>query len=289
MRRIVQWTFLIGAACSVAMPASASFRGSSCVGDCAVAAPQTVERTILVPEWTTETRTVTVTECRPETRTRTVTQMRCVPYTETVTRQRCVMVPQHRTRTVNYIVRKPVMETATRECVVLVPHRVERTGTRTVCRMMPVTIQRTVCEDQGHWETREVAACADCATCCEPRTARVWAPHVVTKTVPVKVMRPTMEQQTYTYYATECRPERRTKTVQLCRYVAEPRTREVTETIFVPKMVMQTCNVTRVRVEPVTRTIQCRVMAPHQVQKEVQVRVCKMVTKTVQVNVGCCR
>jgi hypothetical protein len=240
-----------------------------------------------------------------------------------VTRQRRVMVPQQRTRTVNYTVRKPVMETSTREFTVQVPHRVERQGTRNVCRMLPVTIERTVCEDQGHWEDREVAACASdcgsgcaddccgrrglfgrlrgacgcdacdacagCATDCGPSTARVWVPNVVTKTVPVTVMRPQMERQTYTYFATECRPERRTKTVQHCRYVAEPRTREVTETICVPKMVTQTCNVTRVRMEPVTKTLQYTAMVPHQVQKEVQVRVCKMVKKTVQVNVGCCR
>ena len=136
--------------------------------------------TVMIPE--TQTRTVNYTVCKPvmetqtqqytvmvpETRTRTVNYTVCKPVYETQTREYTVMVPENRTRTVNVTVCKPVMETQTRQYSVLVPYTETRQGTRPVCRMVPVTVMRTVCEDQGHWED---VAVQNCQPACAPGCA----------------------------------------------------------------------------------------------------------------------
>jgi hypothetical protein len=70
------------------------------VGGCATACQpacqpqfQTVERTIMVPEWGTESRTVTETACRLETRETTHTVMRPVAVQKQITREVCIQVP----------------------------------------------------------------------------------------------------------------------------------------------------------------------------------------------------
>lgn len=83
--------------------------------------PQYVERTVMVPQWTTDTRTVNVTEYRNETRERTITVHKPVPETQQKTRTYTVMVPRTETETVNYTVTKPVYETKTVEYEVNVP------------------------------------------------------------------------------------------------------------------------------------------------------------------------
>jgi hypothetical protein len=162
------------AAIGFAVMAQASYVDTQCDDTSCGPTSPALTRTILVPEWSTESRTVTVTECRPEQRQRQVSCTRRVPYVATMTREVQVMRRERRTRTVTYTVRKPVIETATKEYVVRVPHRVAREGLRTVYHMVPVTEERVVREDHGHWEERapleedlqETGECGDCLDGC---------------------------------------------------------------------------------------------------------------------------
>lgn len=263
----------------------AAFASTLNGADCPAPECAPTTRTIRVPEWTTETRTITVTECRPETRTKTITDYRCEPYTATVGRPRTVYETKQRTRTVRYVDYKPVMQTVNRPYVVCTPQQVERQAVRHVCHMVPTTVERTVCEDHGHWAPRPQTACTPnccglgCAACCGP--AQVWVPNVVQRKVACTVMRPKFEPVKYTYMATVMKREVHHREAQVCRMVPEHKTREVTENICVPKQVMETCQVTRYRRIPEQREIQCTVMVPHRVQKEIQVPVCHWVEKTV--------
>jgi hypothetical protein len=279
---------------------------------CEQESPPFVEHQVRIPQWTTETRTITVVECRPEIRTRTISSMRRIPYTEAVTRSHLVMTPEPRHRTVEYTVRKPVWETVSKSYAVFVPHRVEREGTRTVCRMVPTTEERVDWEDHGHWEEsdqlhstdspvacadceesrygrrgglfarrRPTNSCADCQVACQSSLGPVWVSNMVEKRVPVKVMRPVMSEENYQYTTIEMRRETRMREVEVCRYVSETRTREVTDMVYVPKRVEKTEHVTRIRNEPITREESYTVMVPHRVTKEIQVPVCTWVEKTV--------
>ena len=83
--------------------------------------PQYVERTVMVPEWGTETRIVNATEYRSESRERTITVNRRVAETQQRTQTYTVNVPQTKTRTVSYTVSKPVYETQSVNYTVNVP------------------------------------------------------------------------------------------------------------------------------------------------------------------------
>jgi hypothetical protein len=140
-----------------------------------------VEKTIYVPTYVTETRRVVETQYAQETRERSYTVYRSVPETKPVTREYTVMVPETRTRTVNYTVLVPVTRQVTRTYTVnvpvwrsveeqyqvsvpvwkdvqqtytvMVPHQETRTGTRTVCRIVPTVETRTITKDCGQWVT----------------------------------------------------------------------------------------------------------------------------------------
>src|SRR3954464_809331 len=105
------------------------------------------------------------------------------------------MVPRQETRTreVRYTTFKPTTETKQVEYTVMVPQTETKQATRQVCRMVPETRTRTVCEDQGHWEEQTAQpGCGDCG-CRSQRTCRVWVPNQVTREVEYTVMRRQLE------------------------------------------------------------------------------------------------
>ena len=322
------------AACYQADAGHRRHRSRGC-GDCCSAAPcampqchteyKTVQKTVMVPVMATESRTVRVTKCRPEQRERTCTVMRTVPETREV--QCTYVVPrwENRSRTVNYTVCKPVMETREHRYTVMVPYTERRQGTRTVCRMVPVRMTRTVCEDRGHWEevpcqTRCCSTCTHdecggyqrrgriqqvgfrrhgghgcggCAPACGTR--KVWVPNVVHRKVEYTCMRPRMEQVPCEYTVVRCRAEERTRSVQVCRMVSEPRTRQVEYRVCVPERRTATRQVTTYRCVPEPRTVKYTVQVPYVEEQQVPVRVCRMVSKTITCRVavqhcepGCC-
>lgn len=173
----------------------------------AVAAPQcqTVQRTIMVPTWTTETQVVNSTEYRQEARQRTVTVYQTVPETKRGARTINYCEQETRVRQERYTVTKPIwvdqiqnytvnvpyteMRTGTRyvcrtvwedvpqNYTVMVPHVEMRTGTRCVSHRVAETVLVNQCVDQGYFEERVSyghaarcggygpAACSPCGSC----------------------------------------------------------------------------------------------------------------------------
>ncbi len=297
--------------CVAALAATVS-SASAAVTCCAprkkVVVPQCVERVVQVPTWVTETRTVKCLEYRPETRERTVTVMRSIPVERTVERQYMVMVPETRTRTVTYTVAKPVWETKEVEYTVQVPRQETREGVRTVRRVVPATETRSVWKDEGHWEEREVTVpvvrkasykarrmarrarrlgcCAPCVDVCTvTQVCKSWVPNLVQHEIEVTVMRQELVEEPYEYVVTKCEPETRTRTVKVCRMEYEERSKEVEYTKWVPETRTRTLTYTSHECQPEEKTVSYTVMVPHEVEREVEVRVCRMVAQTVK----CCR
>ncbi len=239
----------------------------------------------------------------PEQRTRMVTYNVCRPVVQEVEQQYTVCVPQWREEPRQYTTCVPVVE--------------KRQGVRRVCKMITEEVVKTVCVDRGHCETQMVEVpclsrrcgrfghrCCD-PCCCQPCTTtvcrRVWVPNIVEEQVTVTVCKPQIVEEPCEYMVTVWKPEVRTCTVRVCDWRQEVRTRkchvttyetdvvqkEVAYTVCVPQQKTWTETVTcyETQAEEVTRTV--TVCVPHQVQKEVQVKVCRMVPKTVQVPVRC--
>lgn len=259
-------------------------------------APCMVERTVLVPQMVTEIRKVWITECRPEIQTRKVTVCKLVPESKEVTEEYTVWKQECRTRQEQYQVSVPEWKDVTTEYTVMVPGIEKCQGVRKVAKCISTIEKRTVCEHGGHWADRQVQirsfvqGCDACGrpTCCPQTTTciqKVWVPEVVQKQVDVTVNRIVCEDQPYEYEVTVCKPEKRTCTQKVCTHKCETRTRDVQFTVCVPEK--KTCTRTVVCCKPVTevRDEQCTVMVPCKVEKEIQVCVCKMIEKKIQV---CC-
>lgn len=285
-----------------ALPSAAVFADHCCRPACppCATAPATcmVEKTVLVPQMTTETRKVMVTECRPETRTRKVTVCRMVEEKKEVSYEYCVWKSETRTRQETYQVSVPEWKEVTTEYTVMVPHTEKRQGVRKVMKCVPTTEKRTVCEHGGHWEDRPVQVqtfvqgCDACGrpTCC-PQTVtcnqKVWVPEVHQKEIEVTVNKMVCEDHPYEYEVTVCKPEKRTCTNKVCVPKCETRTRDVQYTVCVPEKKTGTRTVVCCKPVAEERDETCTVMVPHQVEKEVQVCVCRMVEKKIQVAVCC--
>jgi len=285
-QRIRCW--LITGLCTVLPAAAQAAPCEAPAPACAEAAPcqpafKMVERTVMVPQMVTENRTVQVIECQAEHRQHKYTAYRNVVETRDV--QCEIVVPRMETRMqeVEQTVYRPVMATETRQCTVMVPVTETRQATRKVCRMVPVVETRTVCEDQGCWQSvvqTYKVGCGDCAqTCC--RSCNVWVPKIVSRQVQTTVMKPKVEEVAYTYNVTVCKPEVRTTNVQVCTMVRET----VKKQVAVPFCVQEKKVVTRqvVTCRPVAEERVCDVVVqvPHTVERQVAVQVCKMVPKTV--------
>ena len=127
--------------------------------------------------------------------------------------------------------------------------------------------------------------CGGCNGCgaCPPqmitRCVRVWVPNVVREQHTRTVMVPQTVNQPYEYTVTVCRPERRTRDVQVCERVAEQVTREVPVTTCVPEKRQRTFQVTKYRDVVETKKVPYTVSVPYTVEREVQVPVCRVVPK----------
>jgi hypothetical protein len=100
----------------------------------------------LTPQTVIEKQIRTVTRYRNENRERRVTVYRQVPETKTVNEEYTVMVPQSRSRTVDVTVKQPVAQNIELRTTTMTPFTDTRQTTQTVCRMIPVQQERTVCE-----------------------------------------------------------------------------------------------------------------------------------------------
>ena len=244
--------------------------GHRCCPSCATPCVryETVTKTIMVPTTVMEQRTIQCVRHVPQQRERTVTLKTLVPETKQVEYTCTVMVPKEETRTQTYTVAKPVWRTVEQQCTVMVPTRVQKTGYRVVCKKIPYTVMRTVCEDHGCWV---VDRCG----------RRCWQPKIVKRQVPVTCYKTYTDTVPYKYYVTVCKPEIRTRTIRVCDYEREQRTREVTCTVYVPKRVTKTLNVVKCKEVPVEHKQRYIVMVPEKYEKTIHVPVCRMVPKTV--------
>jgi hypothetical protein len=369
MRIVRTFGWLLSLACmaSASEVSAMAVRGPAYSHGCcdvAPSAPQMVQRTILVPQYTTEKRVIRDVVCEPVQRQRVVQYMECVPETRTIEQEYTALERRQQTRTVRYTVRKPVFETQTREVqvnvpvwetrqqtyqvqvpvrrqvaqnvVVQVPHREERQGTRTECRVVPVNETRTVTCDNGHWENHNVNVPCDGSQCggggwfgwrnrgcCEDECCgtmtvcnRVWVPNVQTKEVQVTVYKREVSEVPYTYTEVVYRPENRTKMVTVCdyetrtrtkdvrvcsyrqetktvpyrtcRWVTEEKARDVVDTFCVPVTKTRTVPVTTYKQVPRERTVTYTDYVSREVEREVDVPVCRMVEKTIMVPADDC-
>ena len=147
---------------------------------------------------------------------------------------------------------------------------------------------------------------------------RCWVPNWVSEPVEVPVNRLETVQVPCTYQVTVCKPVVQTHTVKVCHYESqvrtcahqicechcelrtrtctvmeckfEERTREVPCMVYEPRTETRNQQITTCEMHPVERISQYTVMVPHTVQKKVQVQVCRMVEKTIEVPVcqPCC-
>ncbi len=288
-------------------------------------APHTVQKTVYTPQWVTETRKVMVTRYVHEEREGVKTVMRCVPEQREVQRSCTVMVPERRTKTVpvtqyrpvhrqveqQYAVRVPEWTQREVQYTVMVSHVEARQGVRQVTQWVEEEVVKTVHRDHGHWEVQMVQVpcyskrlCrrrACCDPCCGTRTVcqKVWVPNIVEEEVTVTVCRPQIVEEPYEYHVTVCKPEVRTKMVNVCNMRTEMRTRmctvveyervvthrEVCYTVLVPQTRTWTEMVTTYRqvAEQVPYTY--TVCVPVQEEQEIEVQVCQMVATTIDVPV----
>ena len=276
---------------------------------------QLVERTVQVPTMVTERRVVHVTVCRPEVRERTVNVQRLIPEMHKVRDFYTLMVPRTETRLETCRVAVPVWREVVQEMTVQVPTQELRKGTRHICRPVQVQETRSVTCDRGQWEDVVVdVGCstygygygrrqrfyggvdaqggvgydAGCAPTVTHMVCRVWKPNLVTEEVPVTVWRTETIEEPYEYQVTVYHPEVKSQRVKVCDFVTEEKQREVQVTFCVPERRETIRDVTSYRTVIEPRVEQCIVQVPHIVAKEVEVQVCRMVTKKVVCRVPVC-
>lgn len=230
------------------------------------------EYTVMVPYQVEKQGTRPVWDTVEEERTAEYTVM--VPYTE----------KRQGTRPVWDTVVEKVEQTYT----VMVPYTVEKQGMRPVWDTVHETAYRTVQRVTGHWVTEEVAD--PCNPCCV-RTCRKWCPQVCCEQVPYTVCRRVCRMEPYNYTVTLCRPEQRTRWVEVCRQVCRHEPYEYDVTVCRPEVrVRKWVECRRVcRMEPYNYTVTlCRpevrvrkvdVCRQVPVQKVRQVKYCECVQK----------
>ncbi len=194
--------------------------------------PRVVTKTVWEPRITYREVKVPIVAIQPQVEQKTVTIVRDVPEQRTVTRQVPVLIPEERTQTETYTECRLESEEVTREVVVMQPHVEIRDVAGTTSRPVLAEETRSVIKDRGAWsEKRWIDSCGCVRKC------RVWVPKLVqeqvTFTVPkLEAVEATFEQAIVTYT-----PEKQTVTEQICKPVYETKTREVTSTVCVEKLV----------------------------------------------------
>jgi hypothetical protein len=210
---------------------------------------------------------------------------------------------------------------------VMVPVKEERMGTRKVYTSVPVKKTRTVCQDQGHWDEKTVATpcggcashhgsdcgcrakkCGGCASCngcggcgaTATTTCRVWVPNMVETQVEYTAYECQASEEQYTYHVTVCKPEAKTRKVQVVRHVQEEvaykynvtvckpetRTRKVQVVSHVNEEVAYKYNVTVCKPETRTRKVHVVSHVNEEVAYKYNVTVCKPEQKTAKVMVS---
>lgn len=277
----------------------------------------TREYTVMVP--TTHTKTVTYTVCVPVTTEVTKDVTVRVPVVKEVTKDVTVKVPVTRQeeRQVQVLVPQQEVRQGVRKVCKVVPVTEKRVVTRDRGHWGEQLVE-VPCGN--HCYNRRHGKCGGCGGCnaaC-PSVVQVlrkcWVPNIVQEEVEVTCHKRVVEDQPYEYTVTVCKPETQTRTVTVCDYEEQTktltqkictyedqvqtrtykvcelqkqeRTKDVTYVVCEPEKRTKTETVTYCKKVPVEQTQTYTVCVPRQVEKEVQVKVCKLVEKTVLVPAG---
>lgn len=260
-----------------------------------------LETVVYEPQLVNERRTICTVECRAEERVRQVTVYNTIVERRQVPCNVTVMVPEVRRRTENWVDYRSVWEDKVENYTVMVPSVERRQGTRTVCRPVQARATRMVCEDQGHWEERPLPVsrclmpvCVPCGSvaimnyCSAPRVCRVWVPKLVQRPVEYTYCRLEFVQEPCEYSVAVCRQEQRQRNVRTCRLVVETKSRDVEYTVCVPRVEQRLREVVEHRCVPSQREDRYTVMVPHEVEREINVQVCRMVPRRVVQRIPMC-
>jgi hypothetical protein len=270
------------------LPAQAGWY-SGC-GPCCPPQPcyQTVQKTVMVPSWETQTQTIQVSRCRPEVRQMTYNCYRNVPVMKQVQQQCTVMVPQVQQKTISYTVCRQEMREYTRQCTVMVPVQETRTCMRQVCQMVPQTMTHTVCVDQGHWETVSCGGAPSGAPEMSNPPANNAPPAMPAPALPspserpaapapqakqagkIPVMQVSFRRNMMQYGGGCCSPCAPSCCVQRV-WVPQIVQKQVSYTCMKPQISQVPCNYTVTVCHPEVRTykVQCPVMVPEQQTKTI--------------------
>lgn len=191
--------------------------------------------TVLVPRITYQTETVPVLALQPRVVPQTVTMVRDVPEVRTVTRQVPELVPEERTFTETYTECRMAHEDVSREVVVMQPRVEERDGVRSMARPAFVQETRTISKDLGGWSEVQRVDTHGCVRVC-----RVWVPRIVEEQITIDVL--TMEAVETPVREEVVTFEPETRTERVCKPVYETKTREVTATVCVERLVEREFN-----------------------------------------------
>ena len=210
-------------------PASGAEPGATCV-------PRNGTQIVLVPRIDYKMAQVPVLALQPRVVPTTVTIVRDVPEVQTVTRQVVVLVPEERTRTETYTECRMVEEEVSREVTVMQPHLEEREAVRVTSRPILAQESRTISRDAGGWEMQRRTDAHGCVRVC-----RVWVPRIVLEEIAIDVLKLETALTPVREAVVTWQPETKTITERICRPVVETKTREVTETVCVEKLVEREC------------------------------------------------
>jgi hypothetical protein len=218
-----------------------------------------VETTVYVPTWVTEKRICKETCYRTEERKCTRTICKKVPVTKPGVIKKTVYVPKVIETKREVEIATPVSKMVEQKYTIQVPVKEKVTKTRMITKCVPIQEKRTVCVDGVEKEIM--------VTCnrdvCIPETyeCEVDACAEVEQTRMVRVWETKKEIKIVTDRRETIEPEVRTKTVDVS--FCENQTEEVTDTYTV--------------------------CVPYEVEKEVEVCVCKLVPQKVVLPCDHCR
>ncbi|MGE0758667.1 MAG: hypothetical protein AB7O38_16695, partial [Pirellulaceae bacterium] len=217
-----------------------------------------VEGTIYVPTWTTEKRICKETHYREEQRVRKCIVYKKVPVTKEGVIKTTVYVPKTVETKREIEICTPVCKTVEQKYTIQVPVKDKVMKTRTVTRCVPVTETRTICECGVE---KQITVTCNRNVCVEETyECEVDACAEVEQTRQVKVWETKKEMKTVIDRCQTVVPEVRTKSVPvtICEEVPEEKIETYTECV------------------------------PYEVEKEVEVCVCKMVPQKVAIPCPCC-
>jgi hypothetical protein len=185
-----------------------------------------------------------------------------------------------------YEVTIPTYEWVEEEYTEMVDGTLEITTYKTVTHCVDVTKYKTVCVCEPQWVEREIEYCGPCGTTCI-RKVSCYEPKMVEKQVPYTCQETICEKVPCVRTIDTCEPVTKTRKVKRVVQKIETRTHKSKYVTYQPLQKFERKTVCVCENVPVTKTVTETVCVPYTVEKQVEVRVCRMVPKTIQVPCQC--